>query len=149
MVENWFKLHYPHITNLMKYGKIYDQYFSSLPAKIFELAILFPSNKMRVIAGNLWRMRVKASENFECGWKYRNVVVTRQMRLTWHICTDVTNWKNVARKTFFRVALAILFLLLCKVKTAMLLHYLLCNSKNVREFTWMSTAKTLNKDTFH
>ena len=24
--------------------------------------------------------------NSECGWKYRNAGVTRQMRVTWHIC---------------------------------------------------------------
>ena len=57
--------------------------------------------------------------------------------------------KTLPEKTFFRAVLAILFLLLCKVKTAMLLHYLLRNSKNVRELTWTSTTKTPNKNTFH
>ena len=52
--------------------------------KIIAWAILFPSNKMRVIAGDLRKMRVKAGEKFEYGW-YRNAGVTCQMRVTWHI----------------------------------------------------------------
>ena len=44
---------------------------------------------MRMVAGDLNRMRVKASDSFQCGWKYKNADVTRQMWVTWHICVTV------------------------------------------------------------
>ena len=55
------------------------------PEKRFVRAISFPSNKIRVIAGDLMRTREKAGENFEYGRKYKNAGDTRQMRVTWHI----------------------------------------------------------------
>ena len=60
---------------------------------------MFPSNKMRVIAGDLSRMRVKASENFQCRWKYSNEDVTRQIQVTWHIWIS-NNSAPIKRKTF-------------------------------------------------
>ena len=41
--------------------------FSFLPAKRFVWALLLISNKMRVIPGDLSRMRVKAGDNFQRG----------------------------------------------------------------------------------
>ena len=73
---------------MIKFGLTYDQYFSFLPAKRFAWAILFQSNKIRVIAGDLRRMRMKAGGNFECGWKFKNTSVTCQMRVTWLILTS-------------------------------------------------------------
>ena len=55
------------------------------PEKRFVTAILFPSNKIRVIAGDLMKTREKAGQNFECGRKYKNAGDTRQMRVTRHI----------------------------------------------------------------
>ena len=55
------------------------------PEKRFVTAILFPSNKIRVIAGDLMKTREKTGENFERGRKYKNAGDTRQMRVTRHI----------------------------------------------------------------
>ena len=38
-----------------------------------------------VSVGDLRRARVKAGENFQCGKKYENAGVTRQMRVTWYV----------------------------------------------------------------
>ena len=42
--------------------------------KVRRDKVVFGSNKMRVVVSDLSRMRVKAGENFQCGWKYKKAI---------------------------------------------------------------------------